>query len=121
MPITTITRDTELSNLDPWGTVADLGAVILQGEARCFGQMTFGAPSDPVSSGYFGTTRATFRMTYPFNEHATVVSGELILTDESTGKARRYTAGDSWFVTKGTPVLWEIVSETFIKHYLAVV
>jgi hypothetical protein len=24
-------------------------------------------------------------------------------------------------VTKGTPVLWEVVSESFVKHYFAVV
>jgi uncharacterized cupin superfamily protein len=30
-----------------------------------------------------------------------------------------YKAGDSWCVTKGTPILWEVTSEAFIKHYLA--
>ncbi|MCY1431888.1 hypothetical protein D3C76_586800 [compost metagenome] len=59
-------------------------------------------------------------MTYPFSEQATVVSGELLLTDESTGQTTRYKAGDSWFVTKGTPVLWEVLSDSFVKHYYAV-
>ncbi|MCY1260584.1 hypothetical protein D9M68_119520 [compost metagenome] len=76
--------------------------------------------SGPVSSAYFGTTRGKFRMTYPFSEQATVVSGELLLTDESTGQTTRYKAGDSWFVTKGTPVLWEVLSDSFVKHYYAV-
>ena len=48
-------------------------------------------------------------------------AGEVVLTDESTGQSTRYKAGDSWFVTKGTPVLWEVVSESFVKHYFAVV
>ena len=69
----------------------------------------------------FGTTAGKFRMTYPFSEQATVVSGEVRLTDESTGQSTLYKAGDSWFVTKGTPVLWEVVSESFVKHYFAVV
>ncbi|TFH79886.1 cupin domain-containing protein [Pseudomonas kribbensis] len=121
MTITTLQKGVELSELDAWGTVADLGSTILEGEVKAFGKMTFGAPTDPVSAAYFGTTQGKFRMTYPFNEHATVVTGELILTDESTGKSSVYKAGDSWFVTKGTPVLWEIVSESFVKHYFAVV
>lgn len=121
MPVTTLKKDTQLSDLDAWGTVADLGSEILEGEVNAFGKMTFGAPTDPVSSAYFGTTQGKFRMVYPFAEQATVVTGEVLLTDESTGQTTRYKAGDSWFVTKGTPVLWEVVSDSFVKHYFAVV
>jgi uncharacterized cupin superfamily protein len=28
--------------------------------------------------------------------------------------------GDSWFVTKGTTVLWRIETDSFTKNYLAV-
>ncbi len=59
-------------------------------------------------------------MTYPFSEQATVVSGEVRLTDESTGQSTLYKAGDSWFVSKGTPVLWEVADGGFVKHYYAV-
>lgn len=121
MPIVTIKQDIQLSDLDAWGTVADLGSEILEGEVKAFGKMTFGAPTDPVSSAYFGTTHGKFRMVYPFAEQATVVTGEVVLTDESTGHSTRYHVGDSWFVTKGTAVLWEVVSESFVKHYFAVV
>lgn len=121
MPITALKKDVQLSELDAWGTVADLGSEILEGEVEAFGKMTFGAPTDAVSSAYFGTTQGKFRMVYPFSEHATVLTGEVLLTDESSGLSTRYKAGDSWFVTKGTPVLWEIVSESFVKHYFAVV
>ncbi|NWE37669.1 cupin domain-containing protein, partial [Pseudomonas gingeri] len=105
MTLVTVKKDIQLSALDPWGTVADLGSTILEGEVRAFGKMTFGAPTDPVSSAYFGTTQGKFRMVYPFAEQAIVVTGEVVLTDESTGQSTRYKAGDSWFVTKGTPVL----------------
>ncbi|KPU56019.1 hypothetical protein AN403_1638 [Pseudomonas fluorescens] len=120
MTLTTLKKDIQLSELDAWGTVADLGSEILEGEVKAFGKMTFGAPTDPVSSAYFGTTQGKFRMVYPFAEQATVVTGEVVLTNESTGQSARYKAGDSWFVTKGTPVLWEVVSESFVKHYFAV-
>ncbi|KMT57178.1 cupin domain-containing protein [Pseudomonas fildesensis] len=121
MTLTTLKHNIQLSELDAWGTVADLGSEILEGEVRAFGKMTFGAPTDAVSSAYFGTTQGKFRMVYPFTEQATVVTGEVLLTDESTGQSTRYKVGDSWFVTKGTPVLWEVLSESFVKHYFAVV
>lgn len=121
MALTVVQNGITLDQLDAWGTVADLGSEILEGEVKCFGKMTAGAPTDPVSSAYFGTTKGKFRMTYPFNEQATVVTGEIILTDESTGQSSRFKAGDTWFVTKGTPVLWEVLSDSFVKHYYAVV
>ncbi|WNW11201.1 cupin domain-containing protein [Pseudomonas sp. DTU_2021_1001937_2_SI_NGA_ILE_001] len=120
MALTVIEKHVRLADLEPWGDVTDLGAERLEGEVRIFGRMTSGTPDDAVSSGYFGATQGRFRMVYPFDEHATVVTGELQLTDESTGQTSRYQAGDSWFVTKGTPVLWEVLSASFVKHYFAV-
>ena len=107
--------------LDAWGTVANLGSTILEGECLAFGGMTFGAPDAPVSAGYFGCTQGSFQMTYPFTEQATVVEGEVELTDGHTGETTRYGVGDSWFVEKGTPVTWKVLSPRFIKHYFAVV
>ena len=120
MTLTAAKHDIQLSELDAWGTVADMGSEILEGDVKAFGKMIHGTPTDSVSSGYFGTTRGTFRMVYPFDEQAVVVTGEVQLTDESTGLVTRYKAGDAWFVTKGTPVLWDILSESFVKHYFAV-
>lgn len=120
MTLTVVRKNVDLSELEPWGTVADLGSVILEGEVKAYGKMTYGAPTDPVSSAYFGITRGKFRMTYPFNEQAVVVTGAVQLTDESTGQVSRFEAGDTWFVKKGTPVLWEVLTDTFVKHYLAV-
>jgi len=108
-------------NFDAWGTVANLGSEILEGEAKAFGKMVFGAPDAPVSCGFFRVTRSRFRMVYPFNEHATVIEGTATLTDENTGKTATYKAGDSWFIEKGTPILWDIGSEVFTKNYFAVV
>ncbi|QLF93390.1 DUF861 domain-containing protein [Pseudomonas sp. ABC1] len=121
MTLTVIDTRITLAQLDAWGTVADLGSEILEGEVKAFGRMTSGGPTDPVSAGYFGTTKGKFRMVYPFSEQATVLSGELRLTDESTGLSHQLKAGDTWYVEKGTPVLWDITSDSFIKHYYAVV
>ncbi|WP_392664478.1 cupin domain-containing protein [Amaricoccus sp. B4] len=106
--------------LDSWGTVADLGSEILEGECAALGKMVFGAPADPVSCAYFGATRGVFRMTYPFNEHAVVVEGEVTLKNEATGESRTYGPGEGWFVEKGTPVLWTVKTDRFVKNYLAV-
>ncbi|SEA97968.1 cupin domain-containing protein [Rubrimonas cliftonensis] len=108
-----------IPDLAPWGTVADLGAEILDGEATIFGAMAHGAPDAPLSCGWFAVTRSRFRMTYPFNEHAVVVEGSVALTDERTGERRVYGVGDAWFVEKGAIVLWEVACDRFVKNYLA--
>ncbi|MFP6851051.1 MAG: cupin domain-containing protein [Pseudomonas sp.] len=120
MTLIAIKQGISLNELDAWGTVADLGSEILEGEVKAFGKMTSGAPTDPVSAAYFGTSKGKFRMTYPFNEQATVVTGEVLLTEESTGITTRFGVGETWFVTKGTVVIWEVPGESFVKHYYAV-
>lgn len=105
--------------LDPWGTVADLGSEILEGACAASGAMVHGAPDSPISCGYFACTKGTFRMVYPFNEHATVVSGTVTLTNEATGESQTYGVGDSWFIAKGTPILWRVETDSFTKNYMA--
>lgn len=120
MSLTAIKRNIQLTELEPWGTVADLGANVLEGEARCFGKMTAGAPTDAVSSAYFGVTGGRFRMVYPFSEQATVLTGQVTLTEEATGQRTTFNEGDTWYVKKGTAVLWEVPAQGFVKHYYAV-
>ncbi|MFD1625616.1 cupin domain-containing protein [Azospirillum griseum] len=107
--------------LDPWGTVADLGSTILEGEVKAFGKMAHGAPDSPVSCGWFSCTQGVFRMVYPFTEHAVVVEGTVTLTNEATGDSQTYQPGDGWFIEKGTPILWRVNSPVFTKNYFAVV
>ncbi|WP_179402483.1 cupin domain-containing protein [Burkholderia guangdongensis] len=109
-----------LPQLDSWGTVADLGSTITEGEAKASGHVHFGTPTSPVSAGYFACTKGKFEMVYPFSEHATVVEGECTLLNRTTGEAVHYKAGDGWFIEKGTPIAWDIQSERFVKHYMAV-
>ncbi|MBO9707371.1 MAG: DUF861 domain-containing protein [Caulobacter sp.] len=106
--------------LDSWGTVADLGSDILEGECLAFGKMVFSASDAAVSCAYFGVTQGKFRMIYPFNEHAVVVEGLVTLTNERTGETNTYSVGQGWFVEKDTPVLWEVRGERFVKNYLAI-
>ncbi|MGC4029922.1 MAG: cupin domain-containing protein [Steroidobacteraceae bacterium] len=120
MSMTHIKHGTRISELDSWGSFSKLGAEILEGgDVQAYGRMTFGAPTDAISAGYFGTGKGKYRLVYPFSEQATVVHGELRITDESTGQVNHYRPGDSWFVTQGTSTVWEVLTDDFTKHYLA--
>ncbi|CAN0624395.1 Cupin_3 domain-containing protein [Burkholderia multivorans] len=121
MSLTAIKLGTSISELDAWGSVSALGSQILSdGDVQAYGKLTHGAPTDPVSAGYFGASKGKFRLVYPFNEQATIVNGEVKITDEATGETRIFKAGDSWFVTKGTSTVWEVIGDGVVKHYLAI-
>ena len=121
MSITPISHTICQQDLQPIGPLTNLGATVTAGPDQAYALGTFGGPTDAVSAGYFGVARSVFRMTYPFNEHATVVHGSVKLTEVASGASVTYHRGESWFVTRGTEVLWEIESDFFIKHFLAVV
>lgn len=116
-----IKKINSLDELDSWGTVADLGSVILEGDGKAFGRFTIGNPEVPINGGYFGVTKSKFRMTYPFTEQATIIKGELTLTNEDTGEVLHLKEGDSFVAEKGTKVLWDVKSDFFVKHYLSAI
>ena len=53
---------------------------------------------------------------YPVNEMMTVLSGSVTLTN-ADGSSDTFTAGDTFFIPKGTRGVWEI-TETMKKYYL---
>lgn len=53
---------------------------------------------------------------YPVHEMMTVISGSLTLT-HADGRDEVFTAGDTFFIAKGTPCIWEI-TETLRKYYM---
>jgi uncharacterized cupin superfamily protein len=110
-----------LPELESWGTVANLGSSLIQGEANAQGLVHFGTPTSPQSAGYFACTKGKFDMEYPFHEHATVLEGEVTLSNRKTGESIHFKSGDSWFIEKGTQISWDVHSERFVKHYFAVV
>ena len=121
MSLTAIKPGIAISELDSWGSLSGIGGEILEGsDVQAYGKFTHGAPTEPVSAAYFGTSKGRFRLVYPFSEQAVIVSGEVKITDESTGETRHFKTGDSWFVKKGTSTVWDVLSDGFVKHYLAV-
>ncbi|WP_307323182.1 cupin domain-containing protein [Ectopseudomonas alcaliphila] len=59
-------------------------------------------------------------MPYTFHEQAVVLLGKVKITNEATGETTHYKAGDAFFVASANNTLWEVVSDSFTKHYLAV-
>ncbi len=53
---------------------------------------------------------------YPVHEMMTVISGSVTLTHPD-GNAETFTAGDTFFVEKGSRLIWEI-TETLKKYYM---
>lgn len=120
MSLTVLPLGTALADLPELGSIKDLGGEVFEGgDVRFHGKGTYGAPTDAINAGYFGTTKGRYRLVYPFSEQATLLSGEVRITDESTGQATLFKAGDSWFITKGTSTLWEVISDGYAKHYLS--
>ena len=54
---------------------------------------------------------------YPVHEMMTVLSGSVTLTNPEEGTSDTFTAGDTFFVPKGTACVWEI-TETLRKFYM---
>lgn len=106
--------------LDDWGHPEDIGATTVEGPVKVAGKLLFGSLETPVSGGLYTASRGRYRVTYPFHEHATLLDGQLALTDETTGQTMVYGPGDSWIIAKGTTVLWDIRSDGIRKSYLAV-
>lgn len=106
---------------DPWGTPEDIGCETLEGPIDLAGSFHLGGPDDAVFGGTFSATRGAYRVTYGFHEHATVLLGEVALTDEDSGITRVYGPGDSWIIAAGSRIRWQIRSEKVVKSYLAVV
>lgn len=53
---------------------------------------------------------------YPVHEMMTVISGSVTLTHPD-GRAETFTSGDTFFIAKGSPCVWEI-TETLRKFYM---
>jgi uncharacterized protein len=105
--------------LDHLGTPEDLGGTTLSDEAITFSSRSdFGSAEQPMAAGLFEATKGRFRIAYPFSELATLLDGEIELTDES-GHTESYKGGDgrSWFVRKGETIEWNVKTETARKSF----
>jgi hypothetical protein len=109
-----------IDELEYIGTPESIGGTTLSDEdIKLYSQNDFGGGEHPAAAGLFESTQGRFRFTYPFSELATLLEGELEITDES-GNSVTYKGGDgcSWFIRKGETVIWHVKTETVRKSFL---
>ncbi|KFA92882.1 hypothetical protein Q664_12585 [Archangium violaceum Cb vi76] len=96
------------------GSPENLGGRVLEGNPRIYARIDYSR--GPVAAGLFKATRGKIRITFPFTEHATILEGEVTLTDEA-GNTHKYKAGDSYFIRQGQVILWEVKGKEVIKSF----
>jgi len=106
--------DSELFDLVP---PEALGGTVLEGDPKISARIDYAAGN--LLAGVFQATSGKILIHFPFTEHATILSGEVELTDE-WGNRAHLGAGDSYFITQGSVILWEVrgarVQKTFFNR-----
>ena len=83
------------------------------------GHTVFATKDDSVLAGVWECAPCREKIeSYPVHEMMTVISGALTLT-HADGRSESFTAGDTFFIAKGTQCIWEI-TQTLRKYYLIV-
>jgi len=105
------------SELIDLGPPEGLGGEVLEGDPRISARIDYAAGD--LLAGVFQATRGKVLIHFPFTEHATILKGEVTLTDE-WGNRAHLGAGDSYFITQGSIILWEVrgdrVQKTFFNR-----
>ncbi|HYO66977.1 MAG TPA: cupin domain-containing protein [Archangium sp.] len=96
------------------GAPEHLGGQVLEGNPEIFARIDYAR--GPVAAGLFKATRGKIRIHFPFTEHATILEGEVTLTDEA-GNTHKYKAGDSYFIRQGQVIVWEVTGKQVIKSF----
>lgn len=103
--------DEQLQDL---GDPAGLGGQVLQGAPRISARVDF--QEGGMTAGIFEATTGIVRIHFPFTEHATILEGEVRITDEA-GRAHTYRPGDSYLIRQGQVVLWEVAGPRVRKSF----
>ncbi|HKY64371.1 MAG TPA: cupin domain-containing protein [bacterium] len=94
---------------------AALGGEVLWGKLRIFARFDYATPT--ASAGIFEATGPSqVRITFPFTEHGTVISGAFLMKDE-TGETRLYLPGDSYLIRQGSVVVWTMLTPRMQKSF----
>ncbi|OJH35291.1 cytoplasmic protein [Cystobacter ferrugineus] len=102
------------STLVPLGAPESLGGRVLAGSPTLSARVDYNARG--MSAGIFKATSGRIEITFPFTEHATILEGEVTMTDE-TGQSHTFKKGDSYFVRQGQVVLWDVRTPYVIKSF----
>ena len=110
-PLSAPIADHELIDL---GDPAGLGGDMVSGTPRISARVDF--QDGGMTAGIFEATTGTVRIHFPFTEHATILEGEVTITDED-GRAHTYRPGDSYLIHQGQVVLWEVAGPRVRKSF----
>ncbi len=105
------------STLIPLGPPEAMGGEVLEGKPVLSGRIDFNERG--MAAGIFKATTGTVRIVFPFTEHATILQGEVTLTDE-TGRSHTFKKGDSYFIRQGQVILWQVKGKHVIKSFFNV-
>ncbi|WP_375766538.1 cupin domain-containing protein [Archangium gephyra] len=100
------------------GPPEGLGGRVLEGDPQIFARIDHSG--NGVTAGLFKATTGTLEVTFPFTEHATILQGEVTITD-STGQSHLYKPGDSYFIRQGQVIIWDVKDKQVIKSFFNVV
>jgi uncharacterized cupin superfamily protein len=101
--------ESELAPLNP----ADFGGTV-EGDVKWSGRIDIF--ENGIIGGVFQATRGKHAVLYPGALHAAVHVGQVVLTDELGSHALN--VGDSWLVTKGTYVQFEVKGPIFQASFM---
>jgi uncharacterized protein len=87
------------------GDPAGLGGQVLEGNPTIAARVDYS--EDGMMAGIFEATRGKILVHFPFTEHATIIEGEVTLTDE-TGQTHTFRRGDSYFIQQGQVIVWDV-------------
>jgi uncharacterized cupin superfamily protein len=96
------------------GDPAELGGKVLEGNPRISARIDY--QRDGVSAGVFQATTGVVEVTFPFTEHATIVDGEVTVTD-ADGTEHTYRPGESYLIEQGAVVRWEVRGDRVQKSF----
>lgn len=100
------------------GDPAALGGRVLEGSPRISARVDF--KDGGMTAGIFEATPGVVEITFPFTEHATILEGEVTITDRG-GEKHTYRPGDSYLIQQGQVVVWDVRVPRLRKSFFNVV
>ena len=101
------------------GAPEALGGRVLEGNPEIFARIDYSHKGS--AAGLFKATTGKIEIFFPFTEHATILEGEVTITDEQSGESRTLGPGDSYLIRQNQTVRVDVRSKHLIKSFFNVV
>ena len=72
---------------------------------------------DGTTNGVWECTPGVMQEPQTTDEFCTIITGQVEIIDEATGEREAFSAGDSFFLPKGSTLTW-VITETVRKFYV---